>query len=304
MLADDLCLINNAWPCSRGNPTKAIFDYLRRFKFHLSIAHGQVRLAQRNLMFTAVALEIINWLSFPLLGILTAVLLRRKIPSKYPLFFVYVAAEFLSDVLRFAVYYSGSRQRFSHIYGVTYWTTDIITTLCAFFVIYELFLKRIFPSFPRIRFYRYLFPLGAVIIIVVAGIAATDNIHLEFLFKSLHTIGFIRAATILFFIALMAFMGRRWEKHEFAIALGMAITTCTLLAAFVVPLFPPAIRRLGHILPVIGFDVTCLVWLVYFARAGKRIESPLVEPVTPELVQDAQQTEENLKEWLAGKKSR
>lgn len=253
-------------------------------------------------MSTALLHEMINWLSFPLLGALIAILLVRKIQCIYPAFFVYAVSEFLSDAGRFIVYYSGGSS--TRLYKNTYWTTDIITTIFAALVIYELFVRRIFPGFQKIRFYRSLFPIAALVIIVLAGLNLTNNIKLTILLKTLHVIDFVRAATIFFFVALMLLVGRRWERHEFGIALGMAIESCTSLVAFIIPFFPVSSRGLVHTIPVIGYDVACLVWLVYFARAGKLTESPHVEPVTPELVQGAQQAEENLKEWLAGKKSR
>ncbi|PYP86317.1 MAG: hypothetical protein DMG65_19165 [Candidatus Angelobacter sp. Gp1-AA117] len=255
-------------------------------------------------MSTGVVREIINWLSLPLLGILAGILVRRKIPRIYPAFFVYIVAEFLSGTIRWVVYYSSGRTGVTRVYAITYWTTDIVITMLALLVVYELFLKQIFFQFRRIRFYRYLFPVAALVIIVLAGLNATNNIKLTLLLKSLHIIDFVRAATIFFFIALMLFMGRRWKKFEFAIALGMAIDACTFLAVYVIPMSPANVHSLAHTLPVIGYDVACIVWLVYFAKAEKQMEAPLIEPVTPELVQGAQQTEENLKDWLAGKKSR
>lgn len=255
-------------------------------------------------MSNGVAQAIINWLSLPLLGALVCVLLWRRIPRVYPAFFVYAIAEFLSDAARFVVYYSVSRNGSTYAYRMTYWTTDIMTTIFAALAIYELFVKQIFPGFQKIRFYRYLFPVAALAIIVLASLNLTNNIKRTLLLKSMHIIEFVRAATIFFFMALMLFMGRQWKRFEFGIALGMSINACTFLAAFIIPMFPEKVRGLVHVVPVIGFDVACLVWLVYFARPGKRSEAPLTEPVTPELVQGAQQAEENLKEWLAGRKSR
>ena len=255
-------------------------------------------------MSIATIQEIINWLSLPLLGALAGVLLYRQTRRSFPVFFAYIVAEFLSGVIRLAVYYAVNRRGVARVYQITYWNTDIIITVLAVLVVYELFLKRVFSGFQKTRFYRYLFPVAALVIIVLAGLNATNNIKLTLLLKSLHIIDFVRAATIFFFIALMLFMGRRWERIEFAIALGMAIDACTFLAVYVIPMPPAKAHSVAHTLPVLGYDIACIVWLVYFGRSEKHAEAPLAAPVTPELVQGAQQAEENLKEWLAGKKSR
>ena|SRR5947209_4692029 len=251
-----------------------------------------------------VTQEIVNWLSLPVLGVLICVLLLRKVPRTYPAFFAYIVAEFLCNAILFAVYYSGSRTDFTSVYRTTYWATSTVVTVLATLVTYELFLKRIFPAFQRIRFYRYLFSMAALIIIVLAGLETTGNINLKLLFKLLDGIEVARAATIFFFIALMLFMGRRWQKHEFGIALGMAIDACTFLAGFIIPMFPQGWRLLMHKLPTLGFDTACIVWLIYFALPEKQATVPPAPPVVSELVQDAHDAEENLKDWLASRKQR
>src|SRR5215831_14230548 len=159
-------------------------------------------------MHTGVYWQIIYWLSTPALAVVACVLLLRGLHRRFPIFFSYVVVACINDVARFVTYHQSFRA-----YAQTYWVSELINTVFALLATGELFLKRIFPQFQKIVFYRLLFTGAAAMIVELATMTALKSIKVDVLFEVLHGIDFVRVATLFFFVGLMLFMGRRWERY-------------------------------------------------------------------------------------------
>src|SRR5579864_3749716 len=247
-------------------------------------------------MHTGLYWQIVYWFSTPALAALGAVFLLRRISRWFPFFFAYVMVALLSDVSRLVVY-----PRSFRVYAYTYWISQIVNMVFAILAIFELFLKRLFPQFQKIGFYRYLFSLAALIVIVLATVTAFYSIPTGSLVKVVHVLDFLRVATLFFFVSLMVFMGRRWGRYEFGIALGFGLDAATFLIAFAINTRPGLLRSLAANMPVFAYDIACLVWLITFIGSEKP-GGIVPESVNPEVLQEARKWEEAAKSSLSRKK--
>ena len=246
-------------------------------------------------MQTPVYLQIVYWLSTPALAALVILFLYRKLYKDFPVFFSYAVVACLDDIARFIALRLSFR-----IYNNTYWITELLNTVLALAAINELFLRRLFPKFHRVGFYRYLFSITAVIVVVLAALTALNAISVSVLINFLRFTDFTRVATLCFFIALMLFMGRSWSRYEFGLTAGFVIDAAAFLATFALGL-KRHLHGVVALLPVVAFDLASLIWLVYFLRAE---EVTPVKSASPELVETAKKWEKMLKDSLAGKKTR
>lgn len=248
-------------------------------------------------MWTGLLWQAIDWFSLPAFGILTAILLRKRLQRQFRLFFLYIAFSFLVDLARLAAYRANYK-----IYLYTYWLSETAITVAALAVAFQLFLRRLFPGFYKVRGYRYVFGFAALIICCLTFLTAIESIRtarvLSVLLKVLHSLDFLRVAVLFFLVALMTFMGRRWQRYEFGIALGLAIQAAAFLVVFAT--WTVYIRTLVDQLPVFAEDAACLIWLITFLKP----ERPSVPPqtVSPEVLTEARKWQEAAKGSVTGEK--
>lgn len=218
-------------------------------------------------MHAPIYLEIIYWLPTPVLAVLVGLFLRRRLYQEFPVFFSYIIVAILGDIPRFVTY------RFSFpAYARTFWMTQLVNTVLALAAICELFLKRVFSQFHKIRIYRYLFLIAAAGIVLSATITFLGSIRNSVLLNVLQALDFTRVSVLCFFFALMLVFGLEWSQYEFGLALGFALDAAAFLGAF-------ALRQLGlfhgflAVLPVIAIDLACIIWLMSFSRPRESRQS-------------------------------
>jgi len=250
-------------------------------------------------MHTGILWQAIYWLSSPVLAVLVTVLIVRKLHRSFPVFFVYIIVLLLIDIARLLAY-----QGRPVTYFYTYWISDAVGTLFAMLAAGELVLRKLFPHFYKIRFYLYLFLFAALIVAaftVLTAYSSRPPLLLSALITVLHITDFVLTAALLFFVALMVFMGRSWGPYEFGIAMGLGVNAAALLATFAV--FSKSVLLHGVLrhLTVVGEDAASIIWLISFLRSEKPSTVPTV-PVKTEVLQDARKWEETLKDSLTGKK--
>ena len=211
-------------------------------------------------MHAPIYLEIIYWLPTPILAVLAGLFLRRRLYQEFPVFFSYIIVAILGDIPRFVTYW------FSYpAYAKTFWITQLLNTVLAIAAIGDLFLKRVFSQFHKIRIYRYLFLIAAAVTVLLATITFLGSITNSVLLNVLQAMDLTRVSVLCFFFALMLLSGLEWSQYEFGLALGFALDAAAFLGAF-------ALRQLGRfhgfvtVLPVIAIDLACIIWLISFAR--------------------------------------
>src|SRR5438309_9628449 len=135
------------------------------------------------------------WLSLPLLALLACVMVWRRLHREFPFFFLYVVVAALLGVVRFVVF-----KNFPKAYFYVYWWSDFIGVLAALLAIYETFLRRIFPGFAAVRFYRYLFPPAGVIMPVMAFLTVLHSHDTRACFLATsRVVDFVRSSVMRFF---------------------------------------------------------------------------------------------------------
>jgi len=237
---------------------------------------------------------LIDWFALPSLAVLACILLYRKWYREFPLFFCYVVLTEMVGLTRYAAS-KGSPS----VYSKVYWISNLVVVLFAFLASYELFIRRLFPRFYKNRFFRILFTLTAILVNVVVVIAAIYGNHKRWLLLSARIEEFLRAAVIFFFVALMTVMGRRWEMKEFGIAFGFGLDVAISLAS--VALWTQASNRspLVSRIPVIAYDIACIIWIYCFWRAPKSEPAVPAAPLSPEALHEAKKWEESLKHYIS-----
>ena len=249
-------------------------------------------------MLTDIFWLVVDWVSLPMLLVLAGVLVPRKAFSDFPLFSWYIVISCGVTLARLFAHSSTIRT-----YFYTYWISEVALTVCALMASYELFGRRLFPNFHKVRLYRFLFLISAVVIITLTVLTAIASVRIDLVFiKITHAFDFLRAAILFFFGALMLAMGRRWTRYELGIASGFAIDTAVFLMTFAIWTYRgKTAPKVLNELPVIAFDIACIIWLITFLKPEKPELVPTA-PVSPEVLIEAKKWEETLKGSLGKKK--
>ena len=234
------------------------------------------------------------WLSLPLLILLAAAIVWRKMYREFPLFFSYVSITCLIGVIRFVAYKDFSAKTYFYVY----WWTDLVLLVASFSALYEIFLQRIFPVSSKVRFYRYLFPLAGVVILGLAFLTALQapDKRATFLIVS-RVYDFLRSVVIGFFVLLILLMGRLFSGYELSIASGFGIQAAVALTNAglrTIKGYGPTV--LDRFEPI-AFDIACLIWLWSFMRPSE-ISSTSPAELEPQMLHQARKWEQAVKNFL------
>jgi len=240
---------------------------------------------------------VIDWFALPSLALLAGVLIYRNQQRQFPLFFLYVVGAEVVGVTRLAA--SGAP---SLVYRYVYWISEIVVVLLSLFAAYELFVKRLFPDFYKVRFFRYLFPMVAIVVNTGMVLLAIFGNHKRLLLLTARTGEFLRAAVLIFFVSLMVLLGRRWEKREFGIAAGFVLDVSTALAEVAIWSHAPSKNAVISRIPVIAYDIACIIWIYCFWNAPKSEQEVPTAPPSPEALHEARKWEESLKDYMSSGK--
>jgi hypothetical protein len=221
----------------------------------------------------------------------------RRVYRELPFFFFYIVSALCIGIARYVGFHIGH-----DVYFYVYWVSELAGAVFVSLALYEVFLRRLFPSFQKVRFYRNLFPLAAAVILLLTLVTASGapDRHAAFLTAS-RGADFVRTAILVFFVALMALMGREWPRYDFGIALGFGIQAAVALA-------DTAVRSRLHYRPPIldtvefvGYNLSCLIWVITFWKR----EKPLAQPPTNlglGTLGEAKKWEDSLKEFISSGK--
>jgi hypothetical protein len=239
--------------------------------------------------------DLLAWFSLPLLALLAGVLAWRRLHREFPFFFAYVLVALLAGVVRFVVYKLFS----TTVYFYVFWCSDFVGILAAFLAIYETFLRRIFPGFARVRFFRYLFPAAAVLIALLGFLTAlhAPDKRTAF-FVTSRVFDFVRSAVIGFFVAVILFMGRQFTGYEFSIAAGFGIQAAVALANAAIRTQAKNASTVLDRFEPIAFDASCLIWLWSFVQRNETPPRASSQELTPEALHEAKKWEESLKGFI------
>jgi hypothetical protein len=240
--------------------------------------------------------SLLGWASLPLLAGLVLVFIYRRWVSEFPAFFSYVVVAFAVGIARLIGFSAPAK------FVYVYWISDIVYSFFALMATWELFIKHLFPRFYKVRFYRYLFGIAALLIIVCSILVVLISGHLRVLNSIVYVYNFARAAILVFFVALMMLMGRRWTKLQFGIAAGFVLDVSASLASLGIWSHTPSWTVLIDRISVLAYDSACLIWIFCFLTAPKTAPAPLLDSIPTEQLHQARKWEEVLKDFLTSGK--
>ncbi len=244
-------------------------------------------------------LNVLIWFPTVALLLVGALLYRRRVYRELPLFFIYVVSALSIGVLRYVAFRLGR-----DVYFYVYWTSELAAAVFVSLALYEIFLRRLFPAFHKVRFYRNLFPLAAIAIFLVAVITASESSdkRAAFVTASSHA-DLARTAILVFFVALMALMGRQWRRYDFGIALGFGVQAAVALADTAISFqYHDKAPAFLTTIDVIVYDITCLIWLITFLRSEKTPPSIPGDRLDTAALNEAKKWESTLKDFLTHRK--
>jgi hypothetical protein len=236
---------------------------------------------------------LVDWMALPALALLVGVLVYRKFHNEFPFFFAYVLATDAIGLARLLAFRSAGS-----IYYYVYWISDILMAVFAFLATYELFIKRLFPVFYKVRFFRYLFPIVAAVITILGASTALYGGKLAALLITVRVYEFLRATILLFFVALMVVMGRRWSKEEFGIAFGFGLDVSAAFAMLAILARYSSVGGMVNRIPTIAYDLACLIWLYCFWTSPKAVAVPPAS-LSAEALEEAKKWEGSLKDYTS-----
>lgn len=234
------------------------------------------------------------WFPVLILAILSALFLRHRIHQQLPFFFFYILSAPVVGLFRYGTYALSQR-----VYFYVYWISELELALVFSLALYEVFLRRLFPRFHKIRAYRMLFPAVAGLILLLTVIAALQSSNTQAAFQlASRAFDFVRTAFLVFFMLLMMLMGRQWGRYDLGITLGFGIQAAAALAN-------AAVRgKLGHrsqfldTAETITFEIACVIWLITFLKPEHSDHLQPAETLDPLMLPQARKWESVLKDWL------
>jgi hypothetical protein len=241
-------------------------------------------------------LQLLGWLALPLLAALAGVLLWRKAYREFPLFFGYVATAIVSTVVRWIAFGISYRS-----YYFAYWISDLLLFLLGLVVVYDLFARRLFRGYHRVRFYRYSVRVAivAVIGLTVAALEMPERATI-FLIAS-RVLSLLVVVLVAFFGGLMLFLDRKWTDYEIGIASGYALSHSVQLMAALVRVKLHYRTSIVDQFPAWAYDAACFLWIVYCWNAPEQRGANAV-PLEKEWLDEAKRLERQLKDWLSRKR--
>lgn len=245
--------------------------------------------------------SVLNYIGVPLVSVVLAVMVYRKLHREFPFFFTYLVIVVAAGAVREILFH----YQMMIPYFYTYWITEAFEVLLGFLVLYEVFLIRLFPGFNITVIYRRLFPAMAVI---VAGLTAWEFFHapstgpskvVSVIGAATLALNFCQVAFLVFFGVLMWYMSREWRRHEVGIAGGFGIHAAVKLLV--------TSERAKHSyfstridqLPTISYLVAIGIWLFYLSKSDPEPEET---PITDEMVEEAERSYQDIVHLLRGKR--
>src|SRR5579884_1691204 len=238
-------------------------------------------------------LQLLGWLALPLLAALAAVFLWRKAYREFPLFFAYIVTAILSSIVRWIAFGA------SYIsYYFVYWISDLLLFVLGLVVIYDLFAKRLFRGYHRVRFYRYSVPF-AILVVIGLTIAALEmpNRTTVFLIAS-RVLSLVVVVLVTFFGGMMLFLDRKWTNHEIGIASGFALNHSVQLMVALTRVRLHYRTTVIDQVPAWAYDAACILWIIYCWNVPEQRGKEAV-PLEREWLDEAKRLEQQLKSWFS-----
>lgn len=217
------------------------------------------------------------WMAHPVLQFLVgAVMYRRQLHRKFPVFFTYVLYQFLSFPILFGIHLEGTYAQFFYVYWI--WFAGSLAL--GFKVIHEVFLDVFRPYHTLKDLGSVLFKWAALVMLLVAAVVAAASSASEQgpLVQAVLTVQrcvrVTQCGLILFLLVFSKYLGVSRKQHSFGMALGFGGFAAAELILF-------ALRAAGYmgetsmnLANMAAYNSAIVVWFGYLlARSPARATS-------------------------------
>ena len=217
-----------------------------------------------SVQITCVALQ--SWI--------LALLWRRKLWRKFPIFTSYIAYVLVRTIV------GSATLSYPNVYFYFYWISAPGEMILMILAAHESFLK-VFRSFYLLQWFRIFFP-GAIVVAVAYSAwegYASPPVHVSaagaaIISAALTAQYVILAISILFFV-LANFLHVPWKIHEYRFVLGFGISSLAVaFAGAVRSVFGTRFEFVTEMLPAVAYIVSLTVWLSAALHAERSNDQP------------------------------
>jgi hypothetical protein len=223
-----------------------------------------------------------------LLLILAAILWRRKLYKKFPVFLVFAV---VIPIEQLTVYITDIIPAVQPIaWWHVFWAGLLVEALIKFALIGEIF-GAVFGLYPSVaKPGKFLISAVGVALVLLSSVAAAytpkDNIY--WIVSGAHvleqTIYMIECGLILFLFVFAAYFKLHWSRPAFGITLGLGISACVHLATWALMAngnFSAQYRNRLDFLNMATYHACVLIWFYYLLVPQKNVPKPK-DPPPPE----------------------
>lgn len=206
------------------------------------------------------------WFAQPVLqSVAAAIMYKRKLYRKFPIFFAYLIAQVPFFAVIFTGYTWGTYREW--FYG--YWGCAIISLALGFKVIHEIFLDVFRPYHALKDLGSVLFKWAALVMVLVAIVVAasssvsSDGPIVEAVITAQRCVRVIQVGLVLLLLVFSKYVGVSWKHFSFGVSLGFG--TFALIELLVVALHASEriSQNAGDLTNIITYDTMVVVWLAY-----------------------------------------
>lgn len=206
-----------------------------------------------------------------LLGMIAAVLWRRRLVAEFPFFCGYAVMHVTRACVLFFVYHTYGYSSFA--YFAVYWSAEAVDAAFQLALLYEIYshVFRRYESIAHLGGVLFRWSLVALLVIAAASAAAGPGMGNDFLrsaVEMLHQSTIVVASGLLLLLFVFAAsFGLGWGRYVFGLAAGLCICDSVELVVTVVRnQWGPIASETSSIIHTVAFNCSVLVWTWFFLR--------------------------------------
>jgi len=206
------------------------------------------------------------WSAHPVLQLsVGALMFKRKLHRKFPIFFAYIVSQVLIFSVLFPIYKWGNYPE----YFYTYWITSGVSLVLGFMIIHEIFLDVFHPYHTLKDLGSVLFRWAALVMLLVAGVVAASSPIgaqgplVEAVVTVQRCVRVIQCGLILFLLVFSRYLGVSWRQHSFGIALGFGGFAIVELTMFTLNASNHASEAAVNLINLVGYNLAIAIWFTY-----------------------------------------
>ncbi len=197
---------------------------------------------------------------------LLCLLIRRRLLSEFPFFFLYVSASFTFIVVKLSV--SGSYRTFF----IVSWAAEAVYVLLALLALHEVF-RKVFAAFYEKRWFWLFFP---IVVIAISGLAiiyhlgnppAQANQVISLIISLGMAVNLVQALLFVLFFVLVWFNGIGWREYPFGIVMGFAAIAIVIFTVeWARSVFGTKLNVVWSYAHSVAYILAVILWLNTFLR--------------------------------------